>query len=119
MMKTISQSVAAYLDSVNLARSQNTAKTYRNALNGFLNTLKDNKLPADQTSVDELTEDAVVWFAADLKGYSPATERLYLTAVTGFYEYLAAEELSKINLLSQILGSSSLSRVSMKNLFLV
>ncbi|MFN2236446.1 MAG: tyrosine-type recombinase/integrase, partial [Anaerolineales bacterium] len=35
---------------------------------------------------------------ADLKEYSPATERLYLTAVTGFYEYLAAEELSNINL---------------------
>lgn len=97
-MKTISHSIAKYLDSVYLARSENTAKTYKNALNGFSKTLEDKKMPADQTSVDKLTEDAIVWFAADLKGYSPATERLYLTAVTGFYEYLAAEELSNINL---------------------
>ena len=98
MMKSISQSISAYLDSVHLARSESTAKTYKNALNRFSKTLKGRKLPVDQISVDNLTEDAVVWFAADLKGYSPATERLYLTAVTGFYEYLAAEELSNINL---------------------
>ena len=98
MMKSISQSISAYLDSVYLARSESTAKTYKNALNRFSKTLKGRKLPVDQISVDNLAEDAVVWFAADLKGYSPATERLYLTAVTGFYEYLAAEELSNINL---------------------
>jgi integrase len=98
MMKSISQSIAAYLDSVRLARSESTAKTYRNALNKFTKTVNSRKLPADQTSVDKLTEDAIVWFATDLKDYSPATERLYLTAVTGFYEYLAAEELVNINL---------------------
>jgi integrase len=98
MMKSISESIAAYLDSVHLARSESTANTYKNALKGFTKTLMGRKLPADQTPVNKLTEDAIVWFAADLKGYSPATERLYLTAVTGFYEYLAAEELSNINL---------------------
>jgi hypothetical protein len=30
--------------------------------------------------VEELKEDAVSWFASDLKKYSPSTERLYLTA---------------------------------------
>jgi integrase len=30
--------------------------------------------------------------------YSPTTERLYLTALTGFYEYLSAERLCEINL---------------------
>ena len=33
-----------------------------------------------------------------LASYSPASERLYLTALTGWYEYLAAENLVDINL---------------------
>jgi integrase len=33
-----------------------------------------------------------------LKVYAPATERLYLSALTNFYEYLAAERLADINL---------------------
>jgi site-specific recombinase XerD len=45
-----------------------------------------------------LTEDAVSWFIASLKVYSPTTERLYLTALAGFYEYLSAERLCEINL---------------------
>jgi integrase/recombinase XerC len=45
-----------------------------------------------------LPEDAIAWFAADLKQYSPATERLYLTAAKGFYEYLVAERLTSSNL---------------------
>ncbi len=45
-----------------------------------------------------LSSDAVAWLAAALKSYAPATERLYLTAVAGFYEYLAAERLAAVNL---------------------
>jgi integrase len=45
-----------------------------------------------------LSEDAVTWFISSLKNYSPATERLYLTALTGFYEFLSAERLCEINL---------------------
>ena len=33
-----------------------------------------------------------------LKDSAPTTERLYLTAVTGFYEYLAGDNLAEINL---------------------
>jgi integrase len=97
-MPSIAQSIAAYLDSVRLARSESTARTYSNALNSFGNTLEDKQQSPDETPVAELSEDAIVWFATDLKDYAPATERLYLTAVTGFYEYLAAEQLAEINL---------------------
>ena len=45
-----------------------------------------------------MNEEAITWFATALKDSAPATERLYLTAVAGFYEYLAAEKLSEINL---------------------
>lgn len=95
---TIAQAIQSYLDSVNLARSQNTARTYSNAMTAFRATLADHGYPAKASKISELTEDAVAWFAADLKAYSPATERLYLTAVTGFYEYLAAERLVDLNL---------------------
>ncbi|MHC1784757.1 MAG: tyrosine-type recombinase/integrase [Anaerolineaceae bacterium] len=50
------------------------------------------------SKASDLAEDSVGWFAASLKDYSPATERLYLTAVTGFFEYLAAENLANVNL---------------------
>lgn len=95
---TIAQAMQSYLNSVNLARSRNTGRTYRNAMTAFRATLADHGFPAKSTPVKELSEDAVAWFAADMKAYSPATERLYLTAVTGFYEYLVAERLANLNL---------------------
>ena len=88
----------AYLDTIRLSRSEHTASTYRNALNSFRATLADHGYPVKGTQTADITEDAVAWFAADLKAYSPATERLYLTAVTGYYEYLVAERLVDLNL---------------------
>lgn len=97
-MTTITQAADSYLDSVHLARSANTARTYRNALSAFFDVLTEKRLMPDETPVQELSEDAIVWFAEALKRNAPATERLYLTAVTGLYEYLAAEHLAEINL---------------------
>ena len=94
----IGEAIDAYLDSVALARSENTARTYRNAMRAFRATLADHGYPTVSTTLRNLKEDAIAWFAADMKAFAPATERLYLTAVTGFYEYLAAERLAEINL---------------------
>jgi integrase len=91
---SIESAVAAYLDSVRLARSENTARTYGNALSSFIETLRDEGIAPETERLDALSEDAVVWFATALKDYAPATERLYLTAVSGFYDYLAAEGLA-------------------------
>lgn len=96
--KSILQAVLDYLDSVKLARSENTARTYTNALNVFMQILAEKKLPPSETPITQLHEEAIIWLATSLKDTSPATERLYLTATTGFYEYLAAEKLSDINL---------------------
>ena len=95
---TIGQAIAAYVDSVRLARSENTALTYRKALNTFTKVLEKHNLSPDETKITALDEEAIVWLATALKDSAPTTERLYLTAVTGFYEYLAAERLSEINL---------------------
>jgi integrase/recombinase XerC len=97
-MLTISKSIAGYLDSVHLSRSESTARTYKNALKAFSQALEMKSIPPAETSIEDLNENAIVWFATALKDYAPATERLYLTAVTGFYEYLAAEQLTDINL---------------------
>ena len=95
---TISSAIARFLDQISLARSENTARTYANALQSFTALLKNKKMDPDKTSLDQLNEDAVGWFAAYLKEYAPATEQLYLTALAGFFEYLAAERLAEPNL---------------------
>ncbi|MEN6524095.1 MAG: tyrosine-type recombinase/integrase [Anaerolineaceae bacterium] len=95
---TIHDAAERYLNTVNSARSRNTARTYANGMSLFLLMLQEHEIKPDVTSVSELTEDAVAWFCARLKDYSPATERLYLTAIVGFYDYLAGDNLAVINL---------------------
>lgn len=95
---TISDHLMKYLESIHYARSENTFKTYKNAINLFSLLLKERWLDPATTSIDQLTEEAVSWFAVHLKNYSSATEHLYLQAVKGFYEFLAAEKTSNINL---------------------
>jgi integrase len=67
-------------------------------MQAFLVSWEKTKSDPEETSVDKINEDFIAIFAGDLKSYSPNTEQLYLTAATGFYEYLAAEKLSEINL---------------------
>jgi site-specific recombinase XerD len=100
MMKetSLSKAMDNYLGGISLSRSPNTARTYRNALNAFLTTLIDSSIDPENLPVSQASEDWIIEFANDLKGYSPASERLYLTAVAGWFEYLAAERLAAINL---------------------
>jgi site-specific recombinase XerD len=95
---TIRRSIIDHLDNIRLSRSENTTKTYANALNAFQSVLESKGINPEDETIQYLSEDAIVWFAKALKSYSPATERLYLTAATGFYEYISAEKLSEINL---------------------
>ena len=81
-----------------MVRSQNTARSYGNALRLFEILLNKRDLVTEFKMVRDLPVDAIAWFAMDLKKYAPATESLYLTAVAGFYEYLAAENLADPNL---------------------
>jgi integrase/recombinase XerC len=95
---TLLDAVHDYLDSVRLSRSANTARTYTTAMQSFLGSwMKDGQDP-DEVNISTINEDFIGVFAADLKSYSPNTEQLYLTAATGFYEFLAAESLAEINL---------------------
>ncbi len=98
LSQTIAQASAAYLDLVKLSRSQNTARTYKNGIEIFLKVLQEKGLQTESDSIKDLPEDAIVWLADELKDRAPTTERLYLTAATGLYEYLAAENLREVNL---------------------
>lgn len=95
---TISQSFEAYLDSVSLSRSPNTARTYRNAVAVFHAALESIGIDPEMTPAAETDENWIADFAIALKSYAPASERLYLSALTGWYEFLAAEDLATINL---------------------
>lgn len=94
----ISDAMDAYIHNVALSRSQNTARSYRNALNFFAQVLDVRNLPPTETPIDLLPEEAIAWLASALKVYTSATEQLYLTAARGFYEFLAAERLLSPNL---------------------
>ena len=94
---TVSQAVDDFLNVTLLSRSENTARSYKNALNNFLAVLEDNDITPEETPVNQLDESAVSWMLSALKGYSPATEQLYTVAVTRFFQYLMAEELAEIN----------------------
>lgn len=95
--KTLAEAVQDYLKTVQKARSENTARTYANALAAFMRVLKERWIEPE-TPVGRLNEDGLSWMLAYLKIFSSATERLYTQAVRGFYDYLAAEKLAEINL---------------------
>jgi site-specific recombinase XerD len=97
-MKTIKEAAEAYLDSVKLSRSINTALTYRHAINFYIRVLEVHNIDIQVTPVTKLNEDTLIWFSNDLKVFSTATERLYLTAISGFFEFISAENLAEINL---------------------
>lgn len=87
-----------YVDTVKLARSENTALAYAKAMQAFAQVLAAEGLDPKTTQLAHLQEDAVAWFATAQKHLAPATERQRLTAIAGFYEYLAAERLAEPNL---------------------
>jgi integrase/recombinase XerC len=94
----IAQAINKYLESVNLARSINTGRSYANAMQLLAAVLNENDLNPANSPVSDLSEDVVIWMANALKDFSPATEQLYLAATTGFFKFLAAERMSEINL---------------------
>ncbi len=95
--KTIAEAAQGYLEAVRAARSGNTARTYANAMAAFLRVLREYQLEPE-SPVSALNENGIIWLLSYLNVFSSATEHLYTQAVKGFYQYLAAEQLSEINL---------------------
>lgn len=95
---TITDAVAKYLDTVRLARSEHTARAYKNAMNMFNAVLVEKWLDPQTTPIGSLTEEALSPFTLYLKTFSSATEQLALQAIKGFYQFVDAERLAEINL---------------------
>lgn len=95
---TINEAVERFLTTISQARSENTALTYGNAMALFLEVLEKNHLNPSENLTESLTEESVAWMISRLKDHAPSTERLYLTATTRFFEFLASENFAVINL---------------------
>lgn len=67
-------------------------------MNSFVQMLNISRIDPDRTPIIELKEESIAWFADSLKDQAPTTERLYLTAVTNFFEYIVAENMAEVNL---------------------
>lgn len=99
MISTIDFVITKYLDSIKPDRSEHTVRAYKNALNVFRNLLiKELKVPQN-TPIEKLTESDILPFVIYLNELAPATEKLYLQALKGFYEYVNAEGFAEINVL--------------------
>jgi Site-specific recombinase XerD len=94
----VQDSIENYISSVRLSRSANTVRTYANAMNLFSQVLTGHELDPETMPIADLTEEPVIWVIRALKDMAPSTEQCYLTAVVGFYEFLAGENLAAINL---------------------
>lgn len=95
---TIHDSINSYLSSVQLARSPRTARTYKNALQFYTETLVQNGINPSETQVANLSEDTIILMTVALKNHAATTERLYLTAVSGYFQFLVSEKAADINL---------------------
>lgn len=95
---TIHDSINSYLSSVQLARSPRTARTYKNALQFYTETLVQNGINPSGTQVANLSEDTIILMTVALKNHAATTERLYLTAVSGYFQFLVSEKAADINL---------------------
>lgn len=95
---TIKDAILDYIRTIELSRSDHTARTYKNAMLRFAESLHQHGFNIDHDSPADIKEDSIAFFANDLKVNSASTEQLYIIAVKGFFEYLTAENLTSINL---------------------
>ncbi|MEM5774640.1 MAG: tyrosine-type recombinase/integrase, partial [Anaerolineaceae bacterium] len=107
----ITQAVIDYLLTVELTRARKTALTYRTGMNQFLEFLRNSDFEPDTDPISSLSEQTAGVFAQSLldQRFSAATVKLYLIAVSGFYEYLSLELHQPLNLdlVRRILKSKS------------
>ncbi len=95
---TLEDSLQSYLKTVELSRSPRTHRTYAQACDRFRGMLAKRGLKAEGLEAAALSVEWLGWFVAYLKEYAVATERLYLAALAGYYDFTAAEEHAAVNL---------------------
>lgn len=94
----ISQAINEFVEIVRKARSENTAATYRTALKKFSEVLAEHQIDPEQTETSDIPTESIAWLIEQMNDHEPTSERLYISALTRFFEYLNAEDLSPINM---------------------
>ncbi len=104
MADSIRQTTVAYLRELSGARSAGTVRAYRNGLAYFLETLGASGLDVDGEPPSALSDEQALDFVSRLQEQhlSPATQRLYMSALKGYLEYLAWKKLAPEIDLAQI-----------------
>ncbi len=95
---SIKSAMEEFVNMIRRSRSSNTALSYAKALGFFAQTLEATGIDASTTPVSRLSEEALPELLEALKTFSPATEQLYLVAAKRFFNFIAAEKWSEINL---------------------
>ena len=96
----IVEAVTEYLLTVEMTRARKTYLTYQSGINQFLAFLQNSDYNPQQDDITTLSEQTAAVFAQSLldRRFAPATVSLYLTAASGFFEYLVLELGVNINL---------------------
>ena len=99
--QTITEALKDYIFQVSNARSQGTVKTYQQGLKHFRAALLENNVEPDQANPDVLSD--TVHFLRFIDHIQTAnlvasTQKLYISALMGFYRYLDAYELAQVNI---------------------
>jgi site-specific recombinase XerD len=99
-MMTLQEAIDRYLRQVKRSKSAHTAAAYGQGLKAFAACLAESEaaIDFDQVDVSALSPLWIEIFLNRLQKQSVATERLYTTAVAGFYRYVAAQEWAALNL---------------------
>lgn len=95
---SVEWALAQYQESLVAGRTKNTARTYTNAVHMFIQVLRSHGVDPNNAPVESLDEDALLWLQAHVRSYAPSTEKLYLHAIRGFYDFLAGADLANVNL---------------------
>ena len=108
---TICNAIHDYLFTVEMTRARKTYITYRTGMNQFEEFLRLGDFDPETDDIAALNEQTAGNFAQALldRRFAASTVKLYLTALGGFYEYLALELNAdlRLDLVRRILKSKS------------
>ena len=93
---SVAEAKESFLKFVGQHRSAQTVKAYRTALETFSSMLSTQTINLYTFPANEITETSIVNFVARTEKLAPATESLYLQVIKNFFEFLAAEQITTI-----------------------
>ncbi|MEW5960196.1 MAG: tyrosine-type recombinase/integrase [Chloroflexota bacterium] len=98
MPATVAEALELYLEEIGKSRATGTLSAYYYTIEKFKATLTGRNHAPAETPLSGLSNEWIQWFLDDLRRLEPTTERSYLAAVIGFYEYVVAKNWLDLNL---------------------